>query len=233
MLGPWRAGFKAGRDVQNVKPFIWDKLYKHLQLQQSHAQMLFADFSSAFNTVPPQKGISNVSLRHDLALWIVDFLTNIVQQAFVNMLFSTRTVTCIGPPRSVLFLTSSTLCIQMTAAVTKRAVTWLSLPIAVFYFFSVWEHKMVTVQPSMTLQKGLTSRTFTWMWTKLKRRWLISGDRGILTGRSRYMMKRWKQSIGINTSERSLRTPSNGILTLRPSQERAPVPPSAADAQLF
>ena len=105
----------------------------------------------------------------------------------------------------------------MTAAVTKRAVTWLSLPIAVFYFFSVWEHKMVTVQPSMTLQKGLTSRTFTWMWTKLKRRWLISGDRGILTGRSRYMMKRWKQSIGINTSERSLRTPRNGVLTPVPS----------------
>ena len=108
MLHPLQFEYRVGRGFQDAKPFSLDKLYKHLE---SQAQMLFAYFSSAFNTLPPQKGISNVTPQHDLALWVVNFLTNTMQQAFVNMLFSARTVTCIGSPRSVSFLPSSTLCI--------------------------------------------------------------------------------------------------------------------------
>ena len=39
----------------------------------------------------------------------------------------------------------------------------LSLLMTVLYLLSFWEHKVVTVQPSMTLQNGRTNRTLTWM----------------------------------------------------------------------
>ena len=62
----------------DVKMFISDQLmYKHLEMPQSHARLLFADFSFAFNTMQPhilaQKLISNFIFQHDLVLLIVDF----------------------------------------------------------------------------------------------------------------------------------------------------------------
>ena len=46
-----------------------------------------------------QKLIFNLSLEHDLVLWIVNFLTNRRQQVFVNMLSSVWAITCTGSPR--------------------------------------------------------------------------------------------------------------------------------------
>ena len=77
MLDPQQFAYRAGRGVEDDKLFLWDKLFKYLELLQFHARILFADFFSAFNTMQPhfltQKLISNVSLQHDLVLRIVDF----------------------------------------------------------------------------------------------------------------------------------------------------------------
>ena len=77
MLESLQFAYRAGRGVEDAKLFPLDKLYKHLELPQSHARILFADFSMAFNTMQPptlaQKLISNFSLQHDLVLWIVEF----------------------------------------------------------------------------------------------------------------------------------------------------------------
>lgn len=69
--------------VKDTKLILMDKLYKHLQLLQAHAWILSADFSYTMQaTILAQKLISNVSLQHDLVLWIVDFLTHRCQQVF-------------------------------------------------------------------------------------------------------------------------------------------------------
>ena len=77
ILDPLQFAYRAKRGVEDAKLFLLDKLYKHLELPQSHARILFADFSLAFNTMQPhtlaQKLISNFSLQHDLVLWIVEF----------------------------------------------------------------------------------------------------------------------------------------------------------------
>ena len=102
LLDPLQFAYRVGRGVEVAKLFLLDKLHKHLELPQSHARILFADFSSAFNTMQPhilaQKLISNFSLQHDLALWIVDSLTDRCQQVFVNM-SSVQAVTCTGSPQ--------------------------------------------------------------------------------------------------------------------------------------
>ncbi|KAI3352195.1 hypothetical protein L3Q82_005164 [Scortum barcoo] len=51
----------------------------HLQLPKTYVRMLFVDFSSAFNTVIPDKLIlklHNLGLPSSLCHWIRDFLTN-------------------------------------------------------------------------------------------------------------------------------------------------------------
>ena len=53
MLDPLQFVHRAERSVEDTKLFLLDKLYKHLEQPQSHARILFADFSLAFNTMQP------------------------------------------------------------------------------------------------------------------------------------------------------------------------------------
>ena len=53
MLDPLQFAYRVGKGVEDAKLFLLDRLYVHLERPQSHARILFADFSSAFNTVQP------------------------------------------------------------------------------------------------------------------------------------------------------------------------------------
>ena len=65
MFGPLQFAYRAGRGLEDAKLFLLDKLFTHMELPQSHARILFADFSSLFNTLQPhilaQKLILNLS----------------------------------------------------------------------------------------------------------------------------------------------------------------------------
>jgi hypothetical protein len=52
-LDPLQFAYRAGRGVEDAKLFILNTLYVHLEKPKAHARLLFADFSSAFNTVQP------------------------------------------------------------------------------------------------------------------------------------------------------------------------------------
>lgn len=51
-LDPVQFAYQAGRAVEDAQLLILNNLYKHLEKLQAHARLLFADFSSAFNTMP-------------------------------------------------------------------------------------------------------------------------------------------------------------------------------------
>ena len=102
-LDPLQFAYRAGRGVDDAKLFILNTLYKHLEKPNAHARILFADFSSAFNTVQPhvliQRLISDFNIQHQLVFWILDFLTCRQQRVFVNGLFSDTVVTNTGSPQ--------------------------------------------------------------------------------------------------------------------------------------
>ena len=54
MLDPLQFAYRAGRGAEDAKLFLLAKLFKHLELPQSHAWILFAEFFSAFNTMQPE-----------------------------------------------------------------------------------------------------------------------------------------------------------------------------------
>ena len=102
-LDPLQFAYRAGRGVDDAKLFILNSLYKHLEKPKAHARILFADFSSAFNTVQPhilvRKLLYDFNVAHQLVQWILDFLTNRQQRVIVNGLYSDVRFTNTGSPQ--------------------------------------------------------------------------------------------------------------------------------------
>ncbi|PVD27363.1 hypothetical protein C0Q70_12520 [Pomacea canaliculata] len=93
----------SNRGVDDAKLFILHTLIKHLENPQAHARLLFADFSSAFNTIQPhilaRRLLDEFSLDHQLVSWIIHFLVDRQQRVLVNGTFSELTTTCTGSPQ--------------------------------------------------------------------------------------------------------------------------------------
>jgi len=103
MMDPLQFAYRVGRGVDDAKILILDNIHKHLETPNSLARILFADFSSAFNTMWPhilaEKLINRFRLSHQLILWIIDFLTNRTQRVLVSDTFSEVQSTSTGSPQ--------------------------------------------------------------------------------------------------------------------------------------
>lgn len=86
-----------------LKTIHLNNIHKHLGLDNNSAKLLFADLSSAFNTLQShilaQKLSSHFHLNDQFILWIIDFLTNRAQRVLVNNTFSGRLHTSTGSPQ--------------------------------------------------------------------------------------------------------------------------------------
>ena len=102
-LDPLQFAYQPNKGVDDAKLFIMDTVYKHLEIPRSHARLLFADFSSAFNKMQPHILIERLSsyfnLPDQLLLLILNFLIKRVLQVFVNGKMSTTTVSNTGSPQ--------------------------------------------------------------------------------------------------------------------------------------
>lgn len=103
MMDPLQFAYRSDRGVDDAKTFILDTIHQHLELPDSSARLLFADFSSAFNTLQPHilatKLASQFHLDDQLILWILDFLTNRTQKVKVNNSLSNLRSTSTGSPQ--------------------------------------------------------------------------------------------------------------------------------------
>ncbi len=102
-LDPSQFAYQAGRGVEDAKLFILNHLYKHLEKPQARARLLFADFSSAFNTLQPhlliERLVSKFEISHQLVSWILDFLTGREQRVSVNGCLSDSVTISTGSPQ--------------------------------------------------------------------------------------------------------------------------------------
>ncbi|XP_039459779.1 uncharacterized protein LOC116320226, partial [Oreochromis aureus] len=102
-MDPLLFAYRACRGVDDAKIFILDSIHKHLEVPDSSARLLFADFSSAFNTLQPHILATKLSTRFhlddQLILWILDFLTNRTQEFRVNNSLSGLHSTCTCSPQ--------------------------------------------------------------------------------------------------------------------------------------
>lgn len=105
LMDPLQFAYRAGRGVDDAKLFILETIHTHLETPNTIARLLFADFSSAFNTMQPhilaEKLTNRFNLDHQLTLWIINFLTNRSQRVLVNDSYSNISRPPPAPPRVV------------------------------------------------------------------------------------------------------------------------------------
>lgn len=94
-------------------------LFKHPEGNGTHAQLLFIDVSSAFNTVQlhilTERLLEQFDLSTNLVGWVLDFLTNRTQRVRVNGVLSDQICSSTGSPQGcvlspLLFILYTNMC---------------------------------------------------------------------------------------------------------------------------
>ena len=100
---PLQFAYKANRSVDDAVSITLHKIVQHLDKPKSYVRILFLDFSSAFNTIAPQKLYDKLleSLHVDpqMCRWILDFLLNRSQVVRVQGRISEPLVLNTGAPQ--------------------------------------------------------------------------------------------------------------------------------------
>ena len=101
-LDPQQFAYRANRSTEDAVAVALHSAVNHLEQQQSYVRMLFVDYSSAFNTILPDRLIiklGSLGLPPLTCAWINNFLTDRPQAVRVGPhLSSTRTLS-IGSPQ--------------------------------------------------------------------------------------------------------------------------------------
>ncbi len=99
---PYQFAYRVNRSTEDAISVALHSALNHLEKQQSYVRMLFVDYSSAFNTIIPDRLITKLDtlgLPPLTCAWIKDFLTNRPQTVRLGPhLSSTRTLS-IGSPQ--------------------------------------------------------------------------------------------------------------------------------------
>ena len=98
--------------VEDSSVTMINMLCKHLEGKGTHAQLLFVDFSSAFNTIQPhiltERLLEQFDLSKNLVGWVLDFLNNRTQRVRVNGVLSDQICSSTGSP--LLFILYTNMC---------------------------------------------------------------------------------------------------------------------------
>ena len=101
-LDPLQFAYRSGRGVEDAIATILHKLLKHLESPGCYARILFADFSSAFNTMQRHiliEKLQNLKVPSEITRWILDFLTDRRQRVKIDDTFSPEISSNTGAPQ--------------------------------------------------------------------------------------------------------------------------------------
>ena len=94
--------YREGRGVEDAVTTLLNGIYKHLETPASHVRILFADFSSAFNTIQSHmllEKLTQMGVNLILVQWIQDFLTGRQQFVRAGHSHSSTIITNTGVPQ--------------------------------------------------------------------------------------------------------------------------------------
>ncbi|XP_059813893.1 uncharacterized protein LOC132385667 [Hypanus sabinus] len=102
-LDPLQFAYRPNRSADDAIAITLHLALTHLDKQDTYVQMLFIDFSSAFNRIIPQKLIGKLNLlglNTSLCNWILDFLTGRPQSVWIGGSISNTITLSTGAPES-------------------------------------------------------------------------------------------------------------------------------------
>jgi hypothetical protein len=101
-LDPLQFAYRANRSVDDAVGLALHFVLQHLEHPNRYARLLFVDYSSAFNTVVPQKLFDKLvalELPPSICHWLLDFLLQRPQAVRINDLTSQTLVLNTGAPQ--------------------------------------------------------------------------------------------------------------------------------------
>ena len=101
-LDPLQFAYRSGRGVEDAIATLLHKLLLHLESPGCYARILFADFSSAFNTMQRHILISklqDLNVPTLIVEWVLDFLSDRRQQVKVGETLSPELISNTGAPQ--------------------------------------------------------------------------------------------------------------------------------------
>ena len=100
---PMQFAYKANRSVEDAVSMTLHQITQHLETPKTYARILFLDFSSAFNTIVPQKLydklLNTLHIDRSMCNWVLDFLLDREQIVRVGGLVSDKVVLNTGAPQ--------------------------------------------------------------------------------------------------------------------------------------
>ena len=94
--------YRANRSTEDAVSLALHSTLTHLDQRDSYVRMLFIDYSSAFNTIPPHKlatKLDHLGLNTHLSSWVLDFLTGRPQTVRMGRQVSSSITLNIGAPQ--------------------------------------------------------------------------------------------------------------------------------------
>jgi len=101
-LDPLQFAYQANRSVDDAVAFALHYVLQHLESPSRYVRLLFIDYSSAFNTIVPQKLFDKLQLfdlSSSICFWLLDFLLQRPQTVKINNLLSKTTILSTGAPQ--------------------------------------------------------------------------------------------------------------------------------------
>jgi hypothetical protein len=102
-LDPLQFAYQANRSVDDAVAFALHFILQHLESPETYARLLFVDYSSAFNTIVPQKLYNKLLLQFDLSpsisFWLLDFLLQRPQSVKIHNHLSKTLILNTGAPQ--------------------------------------------------------------------------------------------------------------------------------------
>ncbi len=104
-LDPLQFAYRANRSVDDAVNMGLHYVLQHLDRPGAYVRILFVDFSSAFNTIIPNRllpKLTQLSVPTSVCQWINSFLTDRQQLVRLGKFASTRTISTGAPQGCVL-----------------------------------------------------------------------------------------------------------------------------------
>ena len=102
LLDPLQFAYRSGRSVDDAVSLLTHYLLNHTDKPKLYARILFIDFSSAFNTIIPERlhsKLLSLNVNPQLCNWLIDFLSNRTQSVRIDGLLSNPITLNTGAPQ--------------------------------------------------------------------------------------------------------------------------------------
>lgn len=99
---PHQFAYRANRSTDDAIATALHSTLSHLEQRGSYARLLFVDYSSAFNTIIPERlviRLSDLGLSSSMCSWIMDFLSDRPQRVKMGCQTSSSINLSIGSPQ--------------------------------------------------------------------------------------------------------------------------------------